>query len=476
MTTNKGYVAFVGAGPGDIGLITQKGLECLSKADVVFYDRLANPRLLRYTNNDCEFVYCGKLPNNHTMRQEKINESLIYYALKGKYVVRLKGGDPSVFGRVGEEAEALAKQEIPFEMVPGITASIAASAYAGIPVTHREYSTSFTIRTGHICEKNHNLMYDGKIDEIGDTIAYYMGVKRLGSICKALIEKGKSKETNVAVIQWGTLGKQNIVEGTLATIVSLVKKENITNPALTIVGDVVKLRSSIAWFEKLPFYQKRIIIAKSSASESKLEKYFSQNGAEAFAFPALKKVDRPFAFAEIEAIKGRERLIFLAPESAELFFAQFYQHGYDVRDFPKQMEYISEKTKKALAEKGIRGQKAVFKAKAACIIGPAGNRDANNYAPENIFIISHDLKIDFRFDEMNRRLLSEDQWETVVFPNKSSVDYFLKEWTRLSKDDPATLMFAYIGKSVKEYAMEKGFRLIDEQVQHALETNDWKVE
>lgn len=476
MKTNKGYVAFVGAGPGDIGLITQKGLDCLRKADVVLYDRLANPRLLRYTNNRCEFVYCGKLPNNHIMRQEKINEILIQYALKGKYVVRLKGGDPSVFGRVGEEAEALKKRDIPFEIVPGITASIAASTYAGIPVTHREYSTSFTIRTGHTCEKNHNVIHHEKTDAIGDTLAYYMGVKGLDAICEALMEQGKSPETKIAVIQWGTLGKQKIVEGTLATIVSIVEKENITNPALTIVGDVVKLRSSIAWFEKLPFYQKRIIIAKSSAGESKLEKYFSKNGAEAFAFPALKRMDRLFTSTEIEAIKERERLIFLAPESMEIFFLQFYQHGYDLRDLPRQIEYVSEKTKKALAEKGIRGQKAVFHQSAACIIGPAGNIDTTDYASTKTIFVSHDIKIDFRFDEMNRRLLSEDQWETVVFPNKSSVDYFLKEWERFSTDDPITLTFAYIGESVKEYAMEKGFRLLDENVQHALETKDWKVE
>ncbi|GKU81957.1 uroporphyrinogen-III C-methyltransferase [Niallia sp. NCCP-28] len=473
MKTNKGHVAFVGAGPGDIGLITQKGLECLSKADVVLYDRLANPRLLRYTKNHCEFVYCGKLPNNHIMRQEKINESLIYYALKGKYVVRLKGGDPSVFGRVGEEAEAVAKQAIPFEIVPGITASIAASAYAGIPVTHRECSNSFTIRTGHFCENNHKLNYD---KNTGDTIAYYMGVKGLGTICQELIEQGKSKETKAAVIQWGTLGKQKVVEGTLATIVSLVEKENITNPALTIVGDVVNLRSSIAWFEKLPFYQKRIIIAKSSAGESQLEKYFSDNGAEVFAFPALKKVDRVLHPTEIEAIKEKERLIFFAPESMEVFFSQFYQHGYDLRDLPKQIEYVSEKTKKALAEKRIRGQQAIFQQKDACIIGPSAVESSNQYAPKNIFIISHEIKIDFRFDEMNRRLLSEDQWQTVIFPNKSAIDYFLKEWERFSADNPTKLMFAYIGESVKEYAMEKGFHLIDEAVQQALETKDWKVE
>jgi len=473
MKTNKGYVAFVGAGPGDIGLMTQKGLECLGKADVVLYDRLANPRLLRHTKDHCEFVYCGKLPNNHIMRQEKINESLIHYALKGKYVVRLKGGDPSVFGRVGEEAEALAEKKIPFEIVPGITASIAASAYAGIPVTHREHSNSFTIRTGHFCESNHNLK-DEK--NTGDTIAYYMGVKGLGSICKELIEQGKSKDTKAAVIQWGTLGKQRVAEGTLATIAALVEKEKITNPALTIVGDVVNLRSSIVWFEKLPFYQKRILIAESSAGESKLEKYFSDNGAEAFAFPALKKVDKVLHPSEIEAVKKSERLIFCEPESIKVFFSQFYQHGYDLRDLPKQIEYASEQTKKELEEKGVRGQKASFQQRPACIIGTSAVKDGNQYAPANIFIISHEVNIDFRFDEMNRRLLSEDQWETVVFPTKSSVDFFLKEWERFSIEDPTRLMFAYSGEAVKEYALEKGFHLIDEAVQHALETKNGKVE
>ncbi|MEM5593978.1 uroporphyrinogen-III C-methyltransferase [Niallia circulans] len=227
------------------------------KADIVLYDRLANPRLLRFTSKDCVFIYCGKLPNNHIMRQEKINETLVAEALKGKYVVRLKGGDPSVFGRVGEEAEAIAAYDIPFDIVPGVTSSIAASAYAGIPVTHRDYSTSFTIRTGHACKKNEAAIHHKpKQEAIGDTLAYYMGVKGLPGICESLIAQGKASDTKAAVIEWATLGKQRVVEGTLETIVEKVKEAKLGNPALTIIGDVVQLRSSIAWFEKNPFIKR----------------------------------------------------------------------------------------------------------------------------------------------------------------------------------------------------------------------------
>ncbi|MGG3885452.1 uroporphyrinogen-III C-methyltransferase [Brevibacillus panacihumi] len=247
-----GKVYLVGAGPGDPKLITVKGMECLQQADVVVYDRLANPALLEYAPTHAERIYCGKYPDNHTMRQEAINQLLAEKALGGLTVVRLKGGDPSVFGRVGEEAEHLAQFGIPFEIVPGVTAGIAAPAYAGIPVTHREYGSSFAVVTGHLREEKPEQAVEKwrALAQGIDTVAFYMGIGNLPMIRKQLIEHGKDPKTPVAVIAWGTLPEQATVTGTLADIEQrLADTPQITNPAIILVGEVVQLREKIRWFE-----------------------------------------------------------------------------------------------------------------------------------------------------------------------------------------------------------------------------------
>lgn len=245
-----GKVYIVGAGPGDVDLITVKGLKCIQEADVILYDRLVNKELLSYAKPSADLIYCGKLPSYHAMIQETINHFLVKYAKQGKVVTRLKGGDPFVFGRGAEEAQVLAEQQIPYEVVPGITAGIAAPAYAGIPVTHRDLGSSFAIVTGH--------MRAGKDDSINwkslatgiDTLAIYMGVGNLPYICEQLKSNGRSKTTPVALIHWGTTQSQETVTGTLETIVTIAKKAEIKNPSMIIVGEVVKLRDEIKWFEE----------------------------------------------------------------------------------------------------------------------------------------------------------------------------------------------------------------------------------
>ncbi|MBN3555506.1 uroporphyrinogen-III C-methyltransferase [Fictibacillus nanhaiensis] len=246
-----GKVYLVGAGPGDPGLITVKGLRCIQEADVILYDRLVNKELLSYARPDCDLIYCGKLPNYHFMKQETINSFLVKHAQKGKVVTRLKGGDPFVFGRGGEEAETLAKSRIPFEVIPGITSGIAAPAYAGIPVTHRNIASSFAVVTGHRKKgEEDELKWESLANGI-DTLAIYMGVGNLGYICEQLTRHGKSKETPVALVEWGSLENQRTVTGTLDTIEEIVVKEQIENPSMIIVGEVVRLRSELKWFEKL---------------------------------------------------------------------------------------------------------------------------------------------------------------------------------------------------------------------------------
>lgn len=249
--TNYGKVFLVGAGPGDPKLITVFGLDCIKQADVILYDRLISTKLLLHAKEDAELIYCGKEPGNHAVIQDEINLLLVEKALEGKMVTRLKGGDPCVFGRGGEEAEVLADANIPFEIVPGITSGIAAPAYAGIPVTHRDYASSFTIITGAERSENGKGMINWEALASGsDTLAFYMGTRNLSYISNRLILHGKAPTTLVAVIQEGTTEQQKTVTGTLATIEEIVTKAEIRHPAMIIVGNVVKLREKLDWFNK----------------------------------------------------------------------------------------------------------------------------------------------------------------------------------------------------------------------------------
>lgn len=246
-----GKVYLVGAGPGDPDLITVKGVKCIQEADVILYDRLVNEHLLTYAKENAILQFCGKSPQAHFLQQETINHFLVKYAKKGKIVTRLKGGDPFVFGRGGEEAEFLVKHGIPFEIVPGITSGIAAPAYAGIPVTHRGLSSSVAFVTGH---RKNNEKDDIKWESLAkgvDTLAIYMGVSELPYIQKQLLQNGKNPETPVALIHWGTTNIQRTVVGTLQTIVDIVAKEKISNPSMIIIGEVVQMREKLNWFEAL---------------------------------------------------------------------------------------------------------------------------------------------------------------------------------------------------------------------------------
>lgn len=245
---HKKKVYIVGAGPGDLDLITVKGLRAVQQADVILYDRLVNKELLNEAKEQAELIYCGKSPDNHSFSQESINELLCRYALQGKTVTRLKGGDPFVFGRGGEEAEALARKSIPFEIVPGVTSGVAAAAYAGIPVTHRDYSSSVAFISAVTKPGIDQEEYWEHLAKSMDTLCIYMGVKKLPEICTRLVRHGRPADTPAALVQWGTTGQQKTVTGTLGDIVQ--KARDIENPAMIVVGEVVKLREKLQWFEQ----------------------------------------------------------------------------------------------------------------------------------------------------------------------------------------------------------------------------------
>lgn len=477
MTKVVGKVYLIGAGPGDAKLITEKGKECLQKADVILYDRLVNPRLLEYASSDCEFVYCGKLPKRHIMRQEQINQALVQHALEGKTVVRLKGGDPSVFGRVGEEAAELAEHGISYEMIPGVTSSIAAAAYAGIPVTHREYSNTFTIATGH---SKGELELDFTALAKSKTCAFYMGIQNLPFICEQLIANGRGESTPVAVIEWGTTGRQKTATGTLRTIAQAVQESEIANPAMTVVGEAVQLREQLAWFERKPYYGKRVLIAKSSAQQSGIAEYLAENGAEVWEIPHFKKETLPFSKEELEAAFQAERLVFTANESAALFMEAIVQAGYDVRDFPRQIQGVSEKSRAELKRFGVQAQEAISSSCCTIYIG----RVLSDTERESLFeaygsgkmLYTHEIKQDERFHETTERLWTEFSWDTVLFPNQAAVSAFMGEMGRLgvSGEDILTLRYAYLGERTGKAARTYGFMNIDEQLQEMLSSREWK--
>jgi uroporphyrinogen III methyltransferase / synthase len=244
-----GKVFLIGAGPGDPDLITVKGLACVKKADVIIYDYLANDVLLDQRRLDAELIYVGKQSGRHTLPQDEINALIVKKAQEGKVVARLKGGDPFIFGRGGEEAEALADNAIPFEVVPGVSAATAVPTYAGIPLTHREHTASVAFVTGHENPSKHeSKVHWDKIASGVGTIVFFMGMKNLPGIVENLIANGRTPETPIAVIQWGTRADQKVVTGVLKDIVSKVREAKLGPPAIIVVGEVVKLRQKLNWY------------------------------------------------------------------------------------------------------------------------------------------------------------------------------------------------------------------------------------
>lgn len=331
----KGTVYLVGAGPGDPDLITVKAVECLRQADVVVYDFLAAPKLLKYAREDAEVIYVGKKGGDHTLSQDKINELIVGKAKQGNTVVRLKGGDPFVFGRGGEEAEELAQAGIPFEIVPGVTSAVAAPAYAGIPLTHRRYNTSVAFITGHEDPTKEESTIDwSKLATGVGTLVFFMGVKNLPSIAENLIAAGRDPKTPVALVRWGTTPKQLTLTGTLDTIAAEAQATNLKPPALIIVGEVVELRKTLNWFENRPLLGKTVVVTRARAQASDLVDRLSDLGADCLECPTIKVVP-PEEWGRLDAaIKNLDTydwLIFTSVNGVSFFFERLYEKGEDVR-------------------------------------------------------------------------------------------------------------------------------------------------
>ncbi|OLS40888.1 uroporphyrinogen-III C-methyltransferase [Bacillus sp. MRMR6] len=416
-----GKVFLVGAGPGDIGLITVKGLEAIKQAEVILYDRLANPKLLEFAKADCELIYCGKLPDRHILRQENINELLVQKGLEGKVVTRLKGGDPGVFGRVGEEAAALAQHQIPFEIVPGISSGIAAPLYAGIPVTHREHAESFAVVTAHDKSNEGKPMLDweGLVRGI-DTIAFYMGVGNLPYICEKLMAHGKPSVTPVILIQWGTFGRQKTLQGTLEDISVKVQEAKFHNPAIILVGEVISLREKISWFEKKPLYGRQVLLARTGESVSEVAKTLMDNGADVIEFPKWKKTILPFDVAKVSEY---EEILFSSPESVGEFFTAVIVQGIDIRKINADFYGRSMKTVNRLKERGFLAKLEEERqpSRRLLVVGDESILNQKRADATEILIMSR-KELDEQFLPIFQRMLEEAEVNTVVFPSSASVE------------------------------------------------------
>ncbi|HEY7632788.1 MAG TPA: uroporphyrinogen-III C-methyltransferase [Thermoleophilaceae bacterium] len=354
-----GIVYLVGAGPGDPGLMTRRSLELVASADAILHDRLIPPGALAGARPDAELVYVGKQPGGHTMRQEEINELLVSLGRGGKRVVRLKGGDPFVFGRGGEEAQALREAGVPFEVVPGVTAGVAAPAYAGIPVTHRDEASAVAFITGH----EDPMKPDSAIDWFAlaafpGTLVLYMGVGNIQGISRRLIEAGRREDEPVAVVERGTLAGQRTVTGILADIDKRVADAAIRPPAITLVGPVAKLREQLAWLEERPLFGRSVVVTRARAQASGLAARLGALGAEVVETPAIRIEPRPVAGevrAAAEAIGEYALVCVTSPNGATLLMDALAETGKDARALAKAtVAAIGPGTAAELARRGIR--------------------------------------------------------------------------------------------------------------------------
>ncbi len=475
-----GKVYLIGAGPGDPGLFTLKGKRCLEEADVVAYDALANRRLLSHAKPDAETIYVGKRGGRHALPQEEIGRLLVERARAGKVVVRLKGGDPFIFGRGGEEAEELAAAGVPFEIVPGVTSAVAAPAYAGIPLTHRDFTSTVAFVTGHEdpTKEDTGIAWDKIATGIG-TLVFFMGVGRLPEIVQRLVENGRPPETPAAVIRWGTRAEQTVVTATLATLAE--RCVGMAPPALIVVGEVVALREKLRWFEEKPLFGRRILVTRAREQASALADRLEAAGAEVVEFPSIQ-IEPPETWASLDAAIARLReyqwAIFTSANGVHFFWDRLQHAGRDVRDlFGIAVCAIGPATAAALQERGIRADLVPGEFTAEGLLDAIGHErvrgerillaraaEAREVLPEelrrrgavvDVVAAYRTVRNTANADEL-RGMLRDGKIQAVTFTSSSTVRYFLE----LVGDDATELLrgvvVASIGPITAETAARQG--------------------
>jgi len=330
-----GICYLVGAGPGDLGLVTLRAKQLIEEADVLVYDALSSPELLRWTKPDAEKIYVGKRAKDHALTQDSINALIVEKTKQGKKVVRLKGGDPMIFGRGGEEAAELADAGVAFEIVPGISSTIAGPAYAGIPVTHREHCSQLTIFTGHEDPTKDGSSIDyAQLAKTPGTKVFVMGIARLREISASLVAGGADPATPIALVRWATTGSQKTLTGTLADIADIAERAEFGSPAVAVIGDVVKERAKINWFEKRPLFGKRIVVTRTREQAGALSRELAALGADVVELPVIR-IEAPedkLGFAEmVTHAHEYDWLVFTSPNGVERFFDAFYAVYGDAR-------------------------------------------------------------------------------------------------------------------------------------------------
>lgn len=354
-----GKVFLVGAGPGHPDLITRRALDCLAQADVVVYDHLANPLLLEAAPKEAERVYVGKTAGHHTLTQDEINALLVDRARAGRTVVRLKGGDPFVFGRGGEEALVLAREGIAFEIVPGVTSAVAVPAFAGIPVTHRGKAVSFHVFTAHEADdKNESALDWQTIAKLEGTLVFLMGVSTLARVAHQLVSHGRPPDTPVAVIRWGSTPEQVTIVGTLQDIAEKVEAARLAPPAVTVVGRVVELREALRWFEFLPLFGHRIALTRPAEQSEELAQALRRAGADVVITPTIAIRPRPLDESirtELLRLHAYQWVIFTSANGVNIFFDYLDRLGLDARALSEsRIAAIGDKTAQVLRQRGIR--------------------------------------------------------------------------------------------------------------------------
>ncbi len=483
--SKKGKAYLVGAGPGDPGLITVKAIECLKQAEVVIYDYLANDVFLKYVPRDAEIIYVGKKGGSHTRTQDEINRLLVEKS-RENIVVRLKGGDPFIFGRGGEEAEVLKEADIEFEIIPGVTSAIAVPAYAGIPLTHRDFASSVAFITGHErADRTGSKIAWDKLATSVDTLVFLMGVKNLSSIVDNLVNGGRALDTPVAVIQWGTTKLQRTVTGNLGNIVDIVEQEGITAPAIIVVGEVIRLKEKLDWFEKKPLFGKTVLVTRAREQASEFVKMLERCGARCLVFPTIRVIP-PGSWDDLdsalERLQSYQWLIFTSINGVKFFFERLYRLGKDVRELkgikicaigPKTAEklneyglvldfvpseYRAEAIIEGLGRENIRGKKVLLpRAAVARQILPEKLRELG---AEVDVVEAYRTILPDQIDPEVKEAIESGKLDCITFTSSSTVKNFAAFFSsrsieKLNRD----VLIACIGPITADTAKELGFKV-----------------
>ena len=478
-----GKVYIVGAGPGDPGLLTLRGKKCIEEADVIVYDHLVNEDLLGFARKDARMVYAGKQGGDHTIPQEELNMILVREASKGLNVARLKGGDPFVFGRGGEEAEVLSRAGIPFEVVPGITSAIAVPAYAGIPLTHRGYTSTVAFVTGHEDPGKGKSGVDWRaLSGIG-TLVFLMGVKNLAQIAANLVENGKSPDTPAALIRRGTTADQRTITGTLGDIADRAKENRFTPPAVFVVGDVVRLRAELEWFEKRPLFGKGIVITRPEPQADEMAELLLREGARVIRFPTVR-IAPPESWEGLDGalahIEDYRWVVFTSANGVGFFLRRLKEVGRDVRDLKgvgictigpataaavEEMglrvdivprEFVSEGVVKAFQAVDLDGKRVLLpRAAVARDVIPRGLTELG--AKVDVVVAYRTVNSGRKRPELDK-LIGEGRVDVITFTSPSTVSNFFEI---MGKDYalPADVKIACIGPVTEKAAVRAGLRV-----------------